>query len=150
MSKKNKSVDLGIENYMAQVQKNVRPSEDEPIVNNIELSPSETNNMDVDLQNGDLVEPHQEIVEVEEHVVRRGRPKKSKAIVRKNQKLVRFDDTMCAEMAMIRALHKVSMQDIVYIATARFMKKYFPKGKATKEGLDLLSEELKVLYGKED
>ena len=57
---------------------------------------------------------------------------------------------MCAEIAMVRALHKVSMQDIVYIATSRFMKEYFPKGKATKEGLEVLSEELKVVYGKED
>lgn len=149
MSKKNKAADLNIAGYMENVKTNVRPADDE--VEKVEESNSvEEGNQQVhDSQHEEVVKENP-IQEKEEPAVRRGRPRKSKAIVRTSQKIIKFDEAMCAEIAMVRALHKVSMQDIVYIATSRFMKEYFPKGKATKEGLEVLSEELKVLYGKED
>ena len=149
MSKKNKAADLNVAGYMQNVRTNVRPADDD--VKTVEESNSvEEENQQVEDSQHEEVVKENTIQEKEEPAVRRGRPRKSKAIVRTNQKIIKFDEAMCAEIAMVRALHKVSMQDIVYIATSRFMKEYFPKGKATKEGLEVLSEELKVLYGKED
>ena len=149
MSKKNKAADLNIASFMDNVKTNVRPSDDDVETVEESISVEEENHQVEDPERED-VEKENPNYEKEEPAARRGRPRKSKAIVRNSQKIIKFDEATCAEIAMVRALHKVSMQDIVYIATSRFMKKYFPKGKATKEGLEVLSEELKVLYGKED
>lgn len=146
---KNKAVDLGIGSYMEQVKNNIRPSESET-PNSLGTSSSQKQQRpiaDSESFHEPQREEHEEVKE--ESVIRRGRPKKSKAIVRNSQKIIKFDEVMCTEIAMIKALHKVSMQDIVYIATSRFMREYFPKGRATKEGLELLAEEMKSLYNKD-
>lgn len=150
---KNKPIDLGIGTYMAKLQKNIRPTDED------------NQNPPVDSHEDNEPEDKEEVLPGEPRVLdsvvgdkneedksansRRGRPKKSKVVVRNNQKLIRFDDAMCSDIAMVKVLHKVPMQDLVYIATARFMRQYFPKGKATKEGLELLAEEMKILYGKD-
>lgn len=149
MGKKNKSADLQIASFMENVKTNVRPADDAD--SPIDSIPSVGDEQDEeDNLNVESTESEPQIQEKDEPVVRRGRPKKSKAIVRNTQKIIKFDDALCAEMAMVRALNKISMQDIVYVATVRFMKEYFPKGKATKEGLELLREEIKTLNGKEE
>ena len=149
MGKKNKSADLPIASFMENIKTNVRPADDADTP--IDSIPSVGNEQDEEVkQNLEGTESEPQVQEKDETVVRRGRPKKSKAIVRNTQKIIKFDDALCAEMAMVRALNKIPMQDIVYVATVRFMKEYFPKGKATKEGLELLREELKTLNGNED
>ena len=165
MGKKNKPIDLGVGSYMAMLQQNQRPTGDDkqdPPLDPTEDGTPEDNDEalsgdpeELEIEAGDSKEEDNQEVDNQEEdksvnpPSRRGRPRKSKAVVRNNQKLIRFDDAMCSEIAMVKVLHKIPMQDLVYIATAKFMREYFPKGKATKEGLELLEKEMKVLYDKD-
>ena len=160
MGKKNKPIDLGVGSYMAKLQQNQRRTDDDkqdPPLDPTEDGTPEDNDEtlsggpeELEIEVGDSKEEDKQGEDKSANPPsRRGRPRKSKAVVRNNQKLIRFDDAMCSEIAMVKVLHKVPMQDIVYIATAKFMREYFPKGKATKEGLELLDKEMKVLYDKD-
>lgn len=79
----------------------------------------------------------------------KGRPKKRRAIERRTQKLIRFDAKMCKELAMIKVLHDIDMQDFIYVAVERFRDEFFPGGKATGEGLDIIRRALSRINGEE-
>lgn len=133
---KNKPADLGIGSFMTEVQTtNVKAKSLEREVAQESL---------IDMAKEVLEEP---IVSAPEEENRVGRRKKKCAIIRNVPKPTKFDEEFCQQLALIKAIYKIDLQDFIYVATEKFRDEYFPKGKATKEGLAIISEALQRLNG---
>lgn len=68
----------------------------------------------------------------------------------KRDKLIalRFDKKMHKEISRIKLEYEIDIQDFVYVAVERFKEEFFPNGKATREGLDIISKALDRINGK--
>lgn len=133
---KNKPADLGIGTFMSQVK-----------ANNVK-----TKSLEQEVAKEGLVDMAKEAFEElpgstfkEENLV--GRRKKKSVTIRNVPKPVKFDEEFCQQLALIKAIHKIDLQDFIYVAAEKFRDEYFPKGKATKEGLAIINEALRRLNG---
>lgn len=61
---------------------------------------------------------------------------------------IRFDKKMHKDISLIKLNYEIDIQDFVYVAVEKFMGEFFPNGKATKEGLEIVQQSLKRIYGK--
>lgn len=159
MKKNNKAIDLGsITSYVDSVRENSRPVQKtdnieqgrgaEECIMEIEqpgVNQEEDFDIHSEVERPSENDPKYEKLEPEAKT--KGRPKKKRILERKNQKLVRFDSKLSTEMGLVKLMHNIDVQDIIYVAVDKFMKEYFPKGKASKEGLDIVSETLKRING---
>ena len=68
----------------------------------------------------------------------------------KRDKLIalRFDKKMHKEISRIKLEYEIDIQDFVYVAVERVKEEFFPNGKATREGLDIISKALDRINGK--
>lgn len=81
---------------------------------------------------------------------KRSRRVKTAVTAVKRDKLIalRFDKKMHKEISRIKLEYEIDIQDFVYVAVERFKEEFFPNGKATREGLDIISKALDRINGK--
>lgn len=81
---------------------------------------------------------------------KRSRRAKTAGTAVKRDKLIalRFDKKMHKEISRIKLEYEIDIQDFVYVAVERFKEEFFPNGKATREGLDIISKALDRINGK--
>lgn len=60
---------------------------------------------------------------------------------------IRFDKKMHKDISLIKLNYEIDIQDFVYVAVEKFMGEFFTNGKATKEGLEIVQQSLKRIYG---
>lgn len=61
---------------------------------------------------------------------------------------VRFDKKMHKEISRIKLDYEIDIQDFIYVAVERFKEEFFPNGKASKEGLDIIKQAIDKINGK--
>ena len=83
-----------------------------------------------------------------EETPKRKRTVQQKAIKRDKLMAIRFDKKMHKDISLIKLNYEIDIQDFVYVAVEKFMGEFFPNGKATKEGLEIVQQSLKRIYGK--
>lgn len=83
-----------------------------------------------------------------EETPKRKRAVQQKAIKRDKLMAIRFDKKMHKDISLIKLNYEIDIQDFVYVAVEKFMGEFFPNGKATKEGLEIVQQSLKRIYGK--
>lgn len=77
------------------------------------------------------------------------RSRRAKTAVKRDKLIaLRFDKKMHKEISRIKLEYEIDIQDFVYVAVERFKEEFFPNGKATKEGLDIISKALDRINGK--
>lgn len=79
---------------------------------------------------------------------KRGRRAVQKAVKRDKFIAVRFDKKMHKEISRIKLDYEIDIQDFIYVAVERFKEEFFPNGKASKEGLDIIKQAIDKINGK--
>ena len=132
---KNKPANLGIGDFM----------------NNVKESSVKARLLENEVVQDDVEDTTQAVIEEvavkKQPTVGVGKLKKKATTIRNVVKPVKVDEELSQQLALIKALYKIDLQDFVYVATMKFRDEYFPKGKATKEGLAIIDEALKQLNG---
>lgn len=172
INKKNKPAGLNISQFVESARQNVRPvssispaaSEEEPEEKNeVQATSLQTIPEEKPMQT-ETVEDHaeKETAEVETSVSdgkqvdetaseensRRKRPAQQKAVKRDKLVAIRFDKKTHKEISRIKLEYEIDIQDFVYIAVDRLKQEFFPNGKATREGIDIIRKEIDRINGK--
>lgn len=85
---------------------------------------------------------------VSEENPKRKRTVQPKAVKRDKLVAIRFDKKMHKDISRIKLEYEIDIQDFVYIAVERFKDEFFPNGKASKEGLEIVRQAVERINGK--
>lgn len=155
MKKINKAVAFDVNSFVEETLKNTRPASiGQGVAQGEEYE---------DKEEDSVLHPVAEVKEVEteslpekgsdaavtEVKAGKGRPKKKRILERNTQRLVRLDTKLSREMGMIKLMHNIDIQDLIYVAVDRFCRVYFPEGQATEEGLKIVRDTMKLVNGED-
>lgn len=172
VNKKNKKALLNIGQFVDDAKQNIRPASVPPSGNAPEEEDNSLVNTDTGVPPGQteaapVPEPKEpeegraeeaeaasgeeaSAPEPSEEKAKRSRRAKTAGTAVKRDKLIalRFDKKMHKEISRIKLEYEIDIQDFVYVAVERFKEEFFPNGKATREGLDIISKALDRINGK--
>ena len=172
INRKNKKAPLNIGQFVDDAKQNIRPAfvppsgnapeeEDKNLVNtDTGVPPEQTETAPVpepkEPEEGRAEEAESasgeeaSAPEPSDEKAKRSRRAKTAGTAVKRDKLIalRFDKKMHKEISRIKLEYEIDIQDFVYVAVERFKEEFFPNGKATREGLDIISKALDRINGK--
>lgn len=169
INKKNKKALLNIGQFVDDAKQNIRPAFVPPSGNAPEEEGKNLVNTDTGVPLGQTEaapapepkEPEEGRAEEEESASgeeasapepsdeKAKRSRRAKTAVKRDKLIaLRFDKKMHKEISRIKLEYEIDIQDFVYVAVERFKEEFFPNGKATREGLDIISKALDRINGK--
>lgn len=173
INKKNKPAGLNISQFVENSRQNIRPvgsispevaaeNTEEKTETNSVTSSNELNSpgMQAEIADDSSKKETEEVVPSvsdekkadepasEEEPKRKRSSVQQKAIKREKLMAIRFDKKMHKDISLIKLNYEIDIQDFVYIAVDKFMGEFFPNGKATKEGMEIVQQSLEKIYGK--
>lgn len=81
-------------------------------------------------------------------IAKLGRPKKQTSIIRDMPRTIKFDKTIYNKLREVKYNYEFDFQDIVFLAVKEYLDNHFPKGKAGKEDLKNIIQQIEELNGK--
>lgn len=152
--KKNKAVNLNIGGFMSQVKTNQpdkknaetekRPSAYEPAEETVVMDQTEEMASDPD-EAPSTAENTEELQEPAKET-RRGKGRPPKKTLRSERLIFKLDQESVTSLALVKALNKVDIQDVVFAATVDFLKKHFSRSKGLdSEGTEIVAQ-IKKMY----
>lgn len=124
---------------------NANPVKSEEIVSNDILLDHNTKQAEED---GREQDPKDDISFKEKKTIKPGRPKKESSVLRDITKTIKFDKATNNRLREVKYNYEFDFQDIVFLAVNEYLDTHFPKGKAEKEDLKNIMEQIGKLNNK--